>query len=63
MKDNETKLTPKFNTLLIFSKDIESMVKSNTIAWKKIYGLHKPSDHVVKIDDKDGEEADMEEDE
>lgn len=62
LKKNEKKLTPKFDALLILSKDIESVVKSSTIAWKNIYGLHKPSDNVVQIDDKDGEYDDMEED-
>ena len=55
---NEQKLTPKFNAFLILSKDIESIVHSNIISWKNIYGLHKPTKEVVQIDDveKDDEE-------
>ena len=61
LKKNEQKLTPKFNTFLIFLKDIQSVVKSNTTTWKNIYGLHKPSEFLVQVDDKDVEEDDVEE--
>lgn len=63
LKKNEQKLTPKFNTFLILSKDIEPDVKSNIIAWKDIYGLHKPTKEVVQIEDveKDDEEINIDE--
>ena len=52
-------MTPKFNAFMILSKDIELVVKSNTTTWKNIYGLHKPSEEVVQIDD---EKEDIEKD-
>ena len=61
LKMNEKKLTLKFRTCLILLKDIESMLKSNTTTWKNIYGLHKPSEFFVHVDDKDVEEDDVEE--
>lgn len=57
LKKNEQKIIPRFNAFLILSKDIESIVQSNTIAWNNIYALHKPTKEVVQIvDDKDDEE-------
>lgn len=61
LKKNEKKFTLKFNTCLILLKDIESLVKSNATTWKNIYGLHKSSDFVVQVDDKDGEDEDAKE--
>lgn len=37
------------------------MVTSTTTTWKNIYGLHKPSDFVVQVDDKDAKKDDVEE--
>ena len=56
LKKNEKKLTLKFNTCLIFLKDIESSVQSTSTTWKNIYGLHKPNDFVMHVNDKDGED-------
>lgn len=61
LKQNEKKLTLKFNTYLILLKDIESVVQSTTITGNNIYGLHKPNDFVVHVDHKDGEDEDAEE--
>ena len=63
LKKNEPKSTPRFNALLILSKDIESVVKSNTIAWKKIYELHKPTKEVVQIDDVEKNDEEINDDE
>ena len=61
MKENKTKLNPKFNAFLIIYKEIELVLNSNTIAWKNIYGLHKPTNQVVQIDEEGGVEKDDEE--
>ena len=61
LEENEENFTLKFNTCAILLKDIKYVVKSNTTTWKNIYGLHKPSDYIVKVDDKDVEEDDVEE--
>ena len=47
LKDNEDKMTPKFNTCLILMKDIEYVVRNATSTWKNIYHLHKPSEHPI----------------
>ena len=59
---HEQKFTPKFNAFLIFSNDIESMVQSNTNAWKKNYGLNvlKTTEEVVEIEDVNDDEEDRE---
>ena len=43
----------KFNTCLILINDIEHVVKNATNTWKNIYNLHKKSDFVVNVSDKD----------
>jgi len=62
LKRHGQALTPKLNAILILSNDIESVVKSNTNAWKKNYGLNvvKPTKEVVKVDDVNDDEEDME---
>ena len=51
LKENENKMTLKFNTCLILIKDIELVVKSANTTWKNIYHLHKPSVEAVEIKD------------
>ena len=57
MKKNEENLTLKFNTNLILINGIEHVVKNATNTWKNIYNLHKKSNFVVNVSDKedDGE--------
>ena len=55
LKENENKMTLRFNTCLILIKDVELVVKSAKNTWKKIYHLHKPSEHLVEIKDDDDE--------
>ena len=59
---NKENMTSKFNAFLILSKDIESIVKSNTTTWKNIYILHKPSEEVLQVDDEKDDEEDVEKD-
>ena len=56
IKKNEEKLTLKFNTCLVLMKDIEHVVKNTTNTWKNVYLLHKLSDFIVSISDKDDED-------
>ena len=51
LKENEGKMTLKFNTCLILIKNIESIVKSATTTWKNIYQLHELSTETVIIKD------------
>ena len=62
LKENENKMTLKFNTILILIKYIELVVRNANSTWKNIYHLHKPSVEVVEIkDDEDDEEEKGEE--
>ena len=61
VKKNEEKLTLRFNTCLILLNDIEHIVKNATNTWKIIYVLHKVSDFVVSISDKDDDEKEKDE--
>ena len=56
IKKNEEKLTLRFNTCLILMNDIEHVVRNATNTWKNIYLLHKLSDFVVHISDKEDDE-------
>ena len=49
LKENEDKMTLRFNTYLILMKDIEYFVKSATTTWKNIYHLHKPREYPVEV--------------
>lgn len=60
LKKNEEKFTLKFNTYLVLMKDIESMVKSTTTTWKKIYNLQQSSDFIIHVSEKDDKEDDEE---
>jgi hypothetical protein len=62
LKKNEHKMTPKFHTFLVLSKQIETIVRDSTIVWRRIYNLPMPSDPAITIeDDKDVEEKEQEE--
>jgi Na+-transporting methylmalonyl-CoA/oxaloacetate decarboxylase gamma subunit len=56
LKKNEEKLILKFNTCLILLKEIEHVVKNATNTWKNVYLIHKLSDFLVSISDKDDED-------
>ena len=63
LKKNEEKTTFKFNTCLILINDIEHVVKNATNTWKNIYILHKQSDFIVNVSDKDEDDDEHEKDE
>ena len=63
LKKNEEKITLRFNTCLILLNDIEHVVRNATNTWKNIYLLHKPSDFVVSVSEKDGDDDEQKEDE
>ena len=54
LKDNENKMTLKFNTFLVLMKDIDYVVRN-------VFHLHKPSDYLVEIKD-DDDDSDKDED-
>ena len=56
LKNNEEKLTLRFNTCLVLMKDIEHVVKNATNTWKNVYLLHKPINSFVSISDKDDDD-------
>ena len=55
LKKNKKKFTLKSNICMILLKDIEYVMKKNTITWRHIYQLHRHRDFVVHIDEKEGE--------
>ena len=56
LKRNEENITLRFNTCLVLLNDIEHIEKNATNTWKNIYHLHKLSDFLVHVSDKeDGE--------
>ena len=61
LKDNENKMTLKFNTCLVLMKDIEYVVKNATNKWRNVFRLHKLSEHPDEIKDDDND-SDKDED-
>ena len=53
----------RLNTYLVLVKEIGHIVKNATNTWKNIYLLHKPSDFVVSVSDKDEDDDEQEKDE
>ena len=51
-----------FNTRLVLLNDIEHVVKNATNTWNNIYLLHKLSDFVVSVSDKDDDDDQEEKD-
>ena len=62
LKDNENKMTLKFNTCLILIKDIEYVVRNAKNTWINAYHLHKPSEQPIEIKD-DDDDSDKDEEE
>ena len=58
MKDNENKMTLKFNTFLVLMKEIEYVVKNTTKNSRNVYHLHKPSEKPIEIKDDDDDNDD-----
>ena len=52
----------RFNACLVLLNDIEHIVKNTTNTWKNVYLLHKPSDFVVSVSDKEGDDDEKTED-
>ena len=63
LKENEGKMTLRFNTCLILIKNIESIVKSSTTTWKNIYQLNEPSVETIIIKDIEDDSDEGEDDE
>ena len=61
LKDNENKMTLKFNTCLVLMKDIEYVVRNSTNTWRNVFHLHKWSEYPVEIKD-DDDDSDKDED-
>lgn len=59
-KQNEEKLTLKFNTCLILMNDIEHVVRNATNTWKNNFNLQKQSDFVVHVSNKDEDDGEHE---
>lgn len=62
LKKNKEKLTMRFNTCLVLLNDIEHIVRNATNSWKNIYLLHKLSDFVVSVSDKEEDDDEQKED-
>ena len=63
LKKNEEKLTLRFNTCLVLLNDIEHNVRNATNTWKNVYLLHKLSNFVVSVSDKEEDDDEQEKDE
>lgn len=63
LNKNEEKLALRFNTCIILLNGIEHVIKNSTNTWKNIYLIHKPSDFVVNISNKDKGDDEQEKDE
>ena len=61
LKDNEKKMTLKFNTCLVLMKDIAYVVRNATNTWRNVYHLHKPSEKPMEIKDDDDDDNDKDE--
>ena len=53
LKDNESKMTLKFNTCLVLMKDIEYVLKNAKNTWRNVFHLHKMSEYPIEIKDDD----------
>ena len=63
IKKNEENLTLGSNTCLVLLNDIEHIVKNATNTWKNVYPLHKLSDFLVSVSDKEEDDDEKKEDE
>ena len=62
-KENENKMTLKFNTCLVLMKDIEYVVRNATNTWRNVFHLCKLSEYLVEIKDDDDSDKDEDNDE
>ena len=63
LKKNEENLTFRFNTCLVLLNDIEDVVRNAKNTWNNVYLLHKPSDFVVSVSDKEEDDDEQKKDE
>ena len=61
LKENEEKMTLRFNTCLILIKNVELFVKGATTTWKNLYNLHEPSTETIIIKDIEDDSDEQEE--
>ena len=57
LKDNERKVTLKFNTCLVLMKDIEYVVNNATNIWRNVFHFQKLGEYPIeiKVDDDDSD--------